>query len=131
VLNFLLSPTFAVPPAELESILLTHPDIADAAVIGVDDVEQATELPRFVVRFFRIVENLNIFLALMLSTLILKRLRQRQPRHCSQQASQNGWNLKLLNTSSYAEVGLHVSRIQPTSTEFVLGVGLIDVIPKR
>ncbi|KAJ6557890.1 AMP binding protein [Mycena capillaripes] len=37
---------FQVPPAELEAILLTHPDLADAAVIGVDSVEQATELPR-------------------------------------------------------------------------------------
>ncbi|KAJ6454454.1 AMP binding protein [Mycena vitilis] len=37
---------FQVPPAELEAILLTHPDLADAAVIGVDSAEQATELPR-------------------------------------------------------------------------------------
>ena len=34
-----------VAPAELEATLLTHPSIADAAVIGIPDVE-AGELPK-------------------------------------------------------------------------------------
>ncbi|XP_038057598.1 4-coumarate--CoA ligase 1-like isoform X2 [Patiria miniata] len=39
-----------VPPAELEALLLTHPEVLDAAVIGVPD-QAAGELPRaFVVR---------------------------------------------------------------------------------
>jgi 4-coumarate--CoA ligase len=37
---------FQVPPAELEGILLSHPKVMDAAVIGVYDKDQATELPR-------------------------------------------------------------------------------------
>jgi len=36
---------FQVPPAELEALLLTHPAVADAAVIGVEDLE-AGELPK-------------------------------------------------------------------------------------
>lgn len=37
---------FQVPPAELESALLGHPDIADVAVIGIDSRAEETELPR-------------------------------------------------------------------------------------
>lgn len=37
---------FQVPPAELEGYLIGHPDIDDVAVIGVEDHEQATEVPR-------------------------------------------------------------------------------------
>ncbi|KIJ15492.1 hypothetical protein PAXINDRAFT_99370 [Paxillus involutus ATCC 200175] len=37
---------FQVPPAELEAVLLQHPDVADAAVIGIYSKEEATELPR-------------------------------------------------------------------------------------
>src|SRR3954468_14696502 len=35
---------FQVPPAELEAVLLTHPRVADAAVIGIAD-EEAGEIP--------------------------------------------------------------------------------------
>lgn len=37
---------FQVPPAELEAMLLTHPKLCDALVLGVVDESQATELPR-------------------------------------------------------------------------------------
>ncbi|BEJ12258.1 hypothetical protein CspHIS471_0207180 [Cutaneotrichosporon sp. HIS471] len=36
---------FQVPPAELEALLYTHPQIKDAAVVGIYDKSQATELP--------------------------------------------------------------------------------------
>lgn len=42
---------FQVAPPELEGILLTHPDIVDAAVIGIEIGEKDSEAPRaFVVR---------------------------------------------------------------------------------
>lgn len=37
---------FQVAPAELESVLLQHPEVADVAVIGIESKGEATELPR-------------------------------------------------------------------------------------
>jgi len=37
---------FQVAPAELEGVLLDHPDIDDVAVIGLYDADEATEVPR-------------------------------------------------------------------------------------
>ncbi|HEX5144928.1 MAG TPA: AMP-binding protein [Mycobacterium sp.] len=42
---------YQVPPAELEALLLTHPAVADAAVVGVVDAASGEEVPKaFVVR---------------------------------------------------------------------------------
>src|SRR4029453_12452341 len=48
---------FQVAPAELEALILTHPAVADVAVIGVAD-EEAGELPKaFVVKKGEITED--------------------------------------------------------------------------
>lgn len=41
---------FQVPPAELEALLVTHPEVADAAVIGVPDDDAGERVKAFVVR---------------------------------------------------------------------------------
>ena len=42
---------FQVPPVELEALLLTHPGIADAAVIGINDRQTGEEIPKaYIVR---------------------------------------------------------------------------------
>ena len=50
---------FQVPPAELESILLSNKDVADVAVIGIDSREEATELPRCVSSYFILPFSMN------------------------------------------------------------------------
>jgi acyl-coenzyme A synthetase/AMP-(fatty) acid ligase len=37
---------YPVPPAELEGVLIGYKEVADACVIGVEDQEKATEVPR-------------------------------------------------------------------------------------
>ncbi len=50
LLFLLLSPWQQVPPAELEGIIVGHPEVADCGVVGVRDPE-AGEVPRaYVVR---------------------------------------------------------------------------------
>jgi acyl-coenzyme A synthetase/AMP-(fatty) acid ligase len=42
---------FQVAPAELEGVLLHHPDITDAAVVGIQHSKEESELPRaYIVR---------------------------------------------------------------------------------
>ncbi len=48
---------FQVPPAELEALLVSHPQVSDAAVIGMPD-EEAGELPKaFVVASDEVTDN--------------------------------------------------------------------------
>lgn len=37
---------FQISPVELENLLLTHPQVLDAAVVGIRDIESGNELPR-------------------------------------------------------------------------------------
>ena len=60
---------FQVPPAELEALLITHPNVADVAVIGVPD-EAAGELPKaFIVKAGEVdADTLKAFVAGHVST---------------------------------------------------------------
>jgi acyl-CoA synthetase (AMP-forming)/AMP-acid ligase II len=60
---------FQVPPAELEALLIQHPNVADVAVIGVPD-EEAGELPKaFIVKAGEVdAETLQAFVAEHVST---------------------------------------------------------------
>ncbi|VDM48741.1 unnamed protein product [Toxocara canis] len=52
---------FQVPPAELEDILISHPQIRDAAVIGIPD-KTAGELPRaYIVRASNVLTEKEVF----------------------------------------------------------------------
>lgn len=46
--DFVVLISFQVPPADLEGLLLSNEEIADAAVIGVHSEKDATEFPRYV-----------------------------------------------------------------------------------
>jgi 4-coumarate--CoA ligase len=48
---------FQVAPADLESLLVTHPKVDDVAVIGIYSDEHATELPRAYVVLSKDVVN--------------------------------------------------------------------------
>jgi acyl-coenzyme A synthetase/AMP-(fatty) acid ligase len=48
---------FQVAPADLESLLVTHPKVDDVAVIGIYSDEHATELPRAYVVLSKDVAN--------------------------------------------------------------------------
>ena len=62
---------FQVPPAELEGLLLTHPAVADSAVIGIPD-DEAGEIPKAFITltpgaepaFFSLLSPLSLALAL-------------------------------------------------------------------
>lgn len=63
---------FQVPPAELEAILVSHPEVLDAAVVGRPD-EEAGELPTaFVVTKSDTIteKKLQDFIAGMITTLM-------------------------------------------------------------
>jgi hypothetical protein len=46
--------------ADLEDLLLQHPDIDDAAVVGVYDAQQATEVPRAYGKYHRLLGMTHI-----------------------------------------------------------------------
>ena len=98
-----------VPPAELESVMLQHPDIADVAVIGIECKEEATELPRFVARSFPFIKHeytysLSWLAEPTLCTLIPLLSRATRTTSSLGGAYKNGSKLKSPDTNSFGVV---------------------------
>jgi acyl-CoA synthetase (AMP-forming)/AMP-acid ligase II len=67
---------YQVPPAELEALLLTHPGIADAAVIGVAD-DSGGEIPKaFIVKGSAALTDIDVMAFVAARVAPYKRVRQ-------------------------------------------------------
>jgi acyl-coenzyme A synthetase/AMP-(fatty) acid ligase len=98
----------------LESVLLTHPDIADVAVIGVESTRQATELPRAYIVHARAGLVKTNAEKLAFADHIQKWMQGKVARHM------------------FLRGGMTVFRLfRHPAHDLSLGVVVIDAIPKR
>lgn len=122
--------TFQVVPAELEGILVEHPDVLDAGVIGIHDVSNGVELPRSARRSSLVILLTERLIAHMLS-LLKGSLRSRRNRS-SLKLCKNGLRIESECHSSSEEVS--DSKDYDCLFQFMtrlLGVIVIDSIPRR